>query len=164
MSIQVLALRLMRLHRVKKTESMHRFVHKGHSLTLGRDLHQFTQLDKDDILITLDFDHSKRQIPGTKQGLATETFKDLRSTFTPEQVQTEAKRCLGCGTSVVDPNKCIGCGLCTTKCEFDAIKLTRDIPEGSNMVRSEDKLKVILPYACKKDRLRFYVIRRNKDA
>lgn len=131
-------------------ESMHRFVHKGHSLTLGRDLHQFTQLDKDDILITLDFDHSKRQIPGTKQGLATETFKDLRSTFTPEQVQTEAKRCLGCGTSVVDPNKCIGCGLCTTKCEFDAIKLTRDIPEGSNMVRSEDKLKVILPYAAKR--------------
>ena len=55
---------------------------------------QFTQLDKDDILITLDFDHSKRQITGTKQGLATETFKDLRSTFTPEQVQTEAKRCL----------------------------------------------------------------------
>ena len=131
-------------------ESMHRYVHKGHSLTLGRDLHQFTQLDKDDILITLDFDHSKRQIPGTKQGLATETFKDLRSTFTPEQVQTEAKRCLGCGTSVVDPNKCIGCGLCTTKCEFDAIKLTRDIPEGSNMVRSEDKMKFILPYAAKR--------------
>ena len=131
-------------------ESMHRYVHKGHSLTLGRDLHQFTQLDKNNILITLDFDHSKRQIPGTKQGLATETFKDLRSTFTPEQVQTEAKRCLGCGTSVVDPNKCIGCGLCTTKCEFDAIKLTRDIPEGSNMVRSEDKLKVILPYAAKR--------------
>ena len=131
-------------------ESMHRYVHKGHSLTLGRDLHQFTQLDKDDILITLDFDHSKRQIPGTKQGLATETFRDLRSTFTSEQVQTEAKRCLGCGTSVVDPNKCVGCGLCTTKCEFDAIKLTRDIPEGSNMVRSEDKLKVILPYAAKR--------------
>lgn len=34
--------------------------------------------------------------------------------------------------------------------EFDAIKLTRDIPEGSNMVRSEDKLKVILPYAAKR--------------
>lgn len=67
----------------------------------------------------------------------TETFKELRSTFTPEQVQTEAKRCLGCG-------------LCTTKCEFDAIKLTRDIPEGSNMVRSEDKMKVILPYGAKR--------------
>ena len=116
---------------------MHRYVHKGHSLTLGRDLHQFTQLDKNNILITLDFNHSKRQIPGTKQGLATETFKDLRSKFTPEQVQTEAKRCLGCG-------------LCTTQCEFDAIKLTRDIPEGSNMVRSEDKMKVILPYAAKR--------------
>lgn len=50
----------------------------------------------------------------------------------------------------MDPNKCIGCGLCTTKCEFDAIKLTRDIPEGSNMVRSEDKLKAILPYAAKR--------------
>lgn len=36
------------------------------------------------------------------------------------------------------------------KSEFDAIKLTRDIPEGSNMVRSEDKLKVILPYAAKR--------------
>ena len=116
---------------------MHRYVHKGHSFTLGRDLHQFTQFDKDDILITLDFDHSKRQIPGTKQGFATETFKDLRSTFTEEQVKIEA-------------NRCLGCGLCTTKCEFDAIKLTRDIPEGSNMVRSEDKLKVILPYAAKR--------------
>ena len=50
----------------------------------------------------------------------------------------------------INYNKCIGCGLCTTQCEFDAIKLTRDIPEGSNMVRSEDKMKVILPYAAKR--------------
>lgn len=131
-------------------ESMHRYVHKGHSLTLGRDLHQFIELDKNNVLIDVDFDHASRQVPGTKQGIAKETFKDLRSTFTPEQVQIEAKRCLGCGASVVDTNKCIGCGLCTTQCEFDAIKLTRDIPDGARMVKAEDKLKAILPYAAKR--------------
>ena len=131
-------------------ESMHRYVHKGHSLTLGRDLHQFIELDKNNVLIDVDFDHASRQVPGTKQGIAKETFKDLRSAFTPEQVQIEAKRCLGCGASVVDTNKCIGCGLCTTQCEFDAIKLTRDIPDGARMVKAEDKLKAILPYAAKR--------------
>ena len=39
--------------------------------------------------------------------------------FTEEQVKAETARCLGCGASVVDPNKCIGCGICTTKCEFE---------------------------------------------
>ena len=62
----------------------------------------------------------------------------------------EANRCLGCGATVVDPNKCIGCGICTTKCEFDAIHLNRDIPAASNMHRSEDKMKVILPYMLKR--------------
>ena len=131
-------------------ESMHRYVHKGHSLTLGRDLHQFIELDKENVLIDIDFDHAKRQIPGKKQGVAKETFEDLRSTFTPEQVQIEAHRCLGCGASIVDTNKCIGCGLCTTHCEFDAIHLTRDIPDGARMVKAEDKLKAILPYAAKR--------------
>lgn len=28
--------------------------------------------------------------------------------------------------SVVDTNRCIGCGVCTTRCEFDAIHLRRD--------------------------------------
>ena len=46
-------------------------------------------------------------------------------------------------------NKCIGCGVCTTKCEFDAIHLYRDFPEASKMVPSEDKLKYILPYGAK---------------
>lgn len=131
-------------------ESMHRFVHKGHSLTLGRDLHLFNELDKNDVLIDIDFDHAKRQIPGRKQKLKDDPFSDLRSTFTEEQVQKEASRCLGCGASIVDTNKCIGCGLCTTKCEFDAIHLTRDIPDGAKMYKAEDKMKAILPYAAKR--------------
>ena len=46
-------------------------------------------------------------------------------------------------------HKCIGCGLCTTRCEFDAIHLRRDNPECSTMVASEDKLKKIFPNAAK---------------
>ena len=58
--------------------------------------------------------------------------------------------CLGCGASVVDLNRCIGCGLCTTRCEFDAIHLTRDLPHASDMVRCEDKLPKVLKYAIKR--------------
>ena len=130
-------------------ESIHRFVHEGHSLTLGRDLRQFVELDKDSVVVE-EFDNAKRQIPGKKAGVAKESFRDLRSTFTEEQVKTEAARCLGCGATIVDENKCIGCGLCTTRCEFDAIHLSRDLPEMSTMRKAEDKLKGILPYAFKR--------------
>ena len=65
-------------------------------------------------------------------------------------MRAETARCLGCGVSVVDPNKCIGCGLCTTKCGFDAIHLHRDIPEASTMVKSEKKIGKLLPYAAKR--------------
>lgn len=130
-------------------ESIHRFVHEGHSLTLGRDLRQFVELNKDSVVIE-EFDNAKRQIPGRKAGIARESFRDLRSTFTEEQVKTEAARCLGCGATIVDENKCIGCGLCTTRCEFDAIHLSRDLPEMSTMRKAEDKLKGILPYAVKR--------------
>ncbi len=54
------------------------------------------------------------------------TFKDLRGTFTQEQIEMETKRCLGCGATVVDPYLCVGCGACTTKCKFDAISLVRE--------------------------------------
>lgn len=130
-------------------ESIHRFVHKGQSLTLGRDLRQFIELDKDNLALE-SFDNAKRQIPGKKAGVSKDTFRDLRATFTEEQVKAEANRCLGCGASVVDENKCIGCGLCTTRCEFDAIHLSRDLPECSNMIPAEDKLKAILPYQAKR--------------
>ena len=138
--------------------SIHRFVHKGHSLTLARDLRHFIELDKNNLDIE-EYDNAKRQRPGRKSGDATSTYRDLREIFTEEQLKTEASRCLGCGATVVDPNKCIGCGLCTTKCEFDAIHLSIDLPDASRMTKSEDKLKKILPYMIKRE----IKIKFNKD-
>ncbi|MBR5409716.1 MAG: FAD-dependent oxidoreductase [Clostridia bacterium] len=129
-------------------ESMHRSVHPGQSQRVGRDLREFKELNKDEIVVE-SFDNAKRQIPGHKPGKATETFDDLRLPLTEEQVKVEAARCLGCGATVVDINRCIGCGLCTTRCEFDAIHLSRDLPDASNMIRCEDKLPVVGKYAIK---------------
>ena len=131
--------------------SIHRFVHPGNSLTIGRDLRTFNELDRDDIHVE-SYDNAKRQVPGMKPGDAAKTYKDLRLTLTEEQVRAEANRCLKCGATTVDVNKCIGCGLCTTRCEFDAIHLERDIPAASKMyIGEEGKIKAILPYALKRE-------------
>ena len=129
---------------------MHRFVHEGQSLTIARDLREFKELDKDNILVET-FDNAKRQIPGKKLMTDISKFADMRLPLTEEQVKIEAGRCLGCGASVVDINRCIGCGLCTTRCEFDAIHLSRDLPDASNMVRCEDKMGKVLSYAAKRE-------------
>lgn len=140
--------------------SIHRFVHPGQSLTIGRNLRQFSELDKDNLQLDPEtFDNAKRQAPGRKSPDGNNNFRDLRSTFTEEQVRAEAGRCLGCGATVVDPNKCIGCGVCTTKCEFDAIHLSRDLPEASRMYKAEDKMKAILPYILKRE---IRIIRKGK--
>ena len=130
-------------------DSINRFVHPGNSLTISRDRRNFVELNKDDILVET-FDNAKRQIPGKKAGIATETYEDLRLCLTPEQVQTEAARCLGCGATTVDENRCIGCGLCTTRCEFDAIHLERTHPDASTMVSAEKKFSKIAPYVLKR--------------
>ncbi len=129
--------------------SINRFVHPGQSLTIGRDLKQFIELDRDDIRID-SYDNAPRQTPGLKSGKASETFSDLRLPLTEEQVKAEANRCLKCGATVVDLNQCVGCGLCTTRCEFDAIHLTRDIPEASQMHTAEEMMKCVGPYALKR--------------
>lgn len=131
-------------------ESMHRFVHKGHSLTLARiNRGSFVELNKDDVVIPLSFDNSARQLNERIPANFKSSVCDVK-TFTEEQVKKEAARCLGCGAAEVDENKCIGCGLCTTRCEFDAIRLSRDLPEASTMRTAEEKLKYILPYAAKR--------------
>ncbi len=132
-------------------ESLHRYVHPGQSLTLARNLRQFYELDKDNVVFAAgSFDSYSRQVPGQDAAKA-KSFMDDRLTFTEEQVKKEASRCLGCGAAEVDENQCIGCGLCTTRCEFDAIHLSRDLPEASRMVKAEDKMKAILPYMLKRE-------------
>ena len=128
--------------------SIHRYVQPHSSLTIGRDPNYYKELDKDDILVE-NYDNTGRQHPGMKPGADKKSFRDYKLTFTEEQVKKETARCLGCGASIVDYNQCIGCGICTTKCEFDAIHLRRDLPDCSNMRKSEDKLKYILPYGAK---------------
>ena len=134
----------------KAAKSMHRFVHPGQSLTIARDLREFTELNKDNIVVE-SYDTAKRSVPGKKHIDPVTTFEDTRLPLTDEQVRTEARRCLGCGATIVDENRCIGCGLCTTRCEFDAIHLHRELPHASDMVRTEDKFKKIGPYAAQRE-------------
>ena len=130
-------------------ESIHRFVNDGQDLLIGRNLREFYELDKDSIVVGVDcFDRPARQ-PVLHDASKARSFEHDRLTFTEEQVKAEASRCLGCGVSVVDQNKCIGCGLCTTRCMFDAIHLQRDMPEATNMVACEDRVKALLPYVAK---------------
>lgn len=125
--------------------SLHRYVHENCTLTIGRNRRDFVELDKNNISVD-SYDTSKRRIPAKADEKAqAATFRDLSHSLTEEQVKAETSRCLSCGASVVDPNKCIGCGVCTTKCVFDAIHLHREIPGASVMRASEDKLKYILP-------------------
>lgn len=129
--------------------TIHRFVQPHSSLTIGRNRRDFIELDKDDIYVE-SYDNSSRQIPGKDKNINhKKSFRDASVGFTEEQVKAEVARCLGCGASIVDTNKCIGCGVCTTKCEFDAIKLHRELPECSTMRTSEEKLKYVLGYGAK---------------
>ena len=127
-------------------ESLHRYVQHGH-MTIGRNRRDFIELDKDDILVE-SYDNGSRQVEGyeAKENL----FSEYMVTLTEEQVRKETARCLSCGASVVDENRCIGCGICTTKCGFDAIHLYRDNPDASIMRTSEDKFSGILPYMLKR--------------
>ena len=105
--------------------SIHRFVHEGQSLTIGRVKKDYAEFDKSEASLS-GFDRAPRQ--KAVDGSAAEskkTFSDLRGTLTEEQILKETERCLGCGATVVDVAACVGCGICTTKCKFDAISLTR---------------------------------------
>lgn len=105
--------------------SIHRYVHTGQSLIIGRDRKEYHSLDKTETIFD-GYDTLPRQkarhVDGEK---SQKTFRDLRGTFTEEQIKKETERCLGCGATVVDEFLCVGCGQCTTKCKFDAISLVR---------------------------------------
>lgn len=129
-------------------DSLARYVRPNASLTIGRDRRNYTPLNKDDLTYP-QYDVSERQIA---EDINNETlgFKETVGTLTEQQVKIESSRCLSCGASIVDPHKCIGCGLCTTKCQFDAIHLERTNPECTNMRKAEDKIGGILKYQIKR--------------
>ena len=105
--------------------SIHRYVHPGQSLVIGRDRKDYKSFDKENLLLE-GYDNIPRQRTNHVDGKkAKGTFKDLRLTFTEDQVKKETERCLSCGATVVDEFLCVGCGACTTKCKFDAISLVR---------------------------------------
>lgn len=103
--------------------SIHRYVH-GDNLTISRE-REYKAFDKENLIFD-GYDHTSRQtVPHVEGAKSKETFKDLRTTFTEEQIKKETNRCLGCGAVVIDQYQCVGCGVCTTKCKFDAISLIR---------------------------------------
>ena len=131
--------------------SLHRFVNEGQSLTIHRNTRHFTALNKDDIVLPVDaYKKPGRAVKGVDPSKV-RTMRDERLIFTEEQIKSEASRCLSCGRSVVDTNKCLGCGMCTVQCKFDAIHLVRNMGDAySKMIPAEDKFKAIGAYSAKR--------------
>ena len=107
--------------------SIHRYVHPGQSQVIGRDHRDYKAMNPATAGVAIDgFDTAPRQqASGGSAKDAEKPFRDLRGTLTEEQLKTETRRCLDCGTAVVDESLCVGCGICTTKCKFDAIRLEK---------------------------------------
>ena len=117
--------------------SIHRFVQPGSTLTIGRNQRRYTALDRDDVVLE-SYDNASREVAHVdREREKAAPFSEYVETFTEEQVRAETARCLGCG-------------LCTTKCAFDAIHLDRDRPECSTMVKYEQKLPSLGKYALKR--------------
>ncbi|NCC87196.1 MAG: FAD-dependent oxidoreductase, partial [Clostridia bacterium] len=123
--------------------SIHRFVHKGQSLVFGRDNREYYCLDKKNVVFE-GYDNTSRQRPASipDKSKDKDAFRDARGTLSEEQMKKEAERCLGCGATVVNEFMCVGCGQCTTKCKFDAIKLVKKY-DGEGVTLNELKPFVI---------------------
>lgn len=126
--------------------SMHRFVHEGQSLTIGRNRRIYTELDKDNAIVE-NYDNTPRQVPHINEAERM-SYDDDRLPFTEEQLKKETARCLGCGVAIVDQNKCLGCGICTTKCKFEAISLEKKFDRPP--VSVEQRMNKVIPYALKR--------------
>ncbi len=109
--------------------SIHRYVHPGQSLVFGRDRREYQALDKTNVVFE-GYDNLPRQTAHHTGGVdSKKSFRDLRGTFTEEQLRKETERCLSCGATIVDEHQCVGCGICLTKCKFDAVTLQKKYNE-----------------------------------
>ncbi len=128
--------------------SIHRFVQPGQDLRFGRSRRNYIELDKSAAVIN-SYDNTPRQRVSEVRGAeAMNSFRDMRGTFTEDQMKKESERCLGCGATVVDEYMCVGCGMCVTKCKFDAIHLERRYDgEGVEFLGIK---KVIVPHVLKR--------------
>ncbi|MBO5544556.1 MAG: FAD-dependent oxidoreductase [Oscillospiraceae bacterium] len=130
--------------------SIHRFVQPGQSLTIARNLRQFKELDKNSAMVPLAKAHAPQRQANPNNEEKTRTMHDNRVGLTEEQVKLEASRCLSCGATVVDEKKCIGCGICTTRCKFDAIHLNRTHPEFANYINGDYSKQALIKHGIKR--------------
>lgn len=128
--------------------SIHRFVQRGQSLVFGRNMKSFSIFDKS----KLDFagyDKVKRERTQPKHiDNIVGNFSDPRGIMTEEQIKTETSRCLSCGISISDEFMCVGCGACTTRCKFEAIRLEKKYNEVG--VDFPDLKPIIMKHAIKR--------------
>lgn len=73
-------------------ESLHRYVHKGADMKIGRNRRDFIMLDKDNISVS-GYDHAGRQEAGMDESIPKHSFRDAHKTLTAEQVKIETARC-----------------------------------------------------------------------
>ena len=128
-------------------DALARHVRPNAHPTIAFNHRGFQMLNKEDLKL-VGYDEAGRQEEKMDESIDHKmSFKDAHGTLTEEQVKIETSRCLSCGAAWVDPNKCIGCGICTTKCKFDAIHLLRDHPKHSTMRKAENKVTGLAAYA-----------------
>lgn len=103
--------------------SMHRAAHKGQDLYIGRVQREYQALNFDDVDLG---GYDSKERTQVKHRKVEDKFDDHRETFTEEDMLKETERCLGCGASKVNTWMCVGCGMCTTRCKFEAISLDKE--------------------------------------
>lgn len=105
--------------------SIHRFVNRGQSLVYGRNNKIFVAVDKDHVDFSGYDTVSRERVYTVHAENLSNNFVDPRGILTEDQIKIETMRCLSCGISVVDAFMCVGCGACTTRCKFEAIKMDK---------------------------------------
>ena len=114
--------------------SIHRYVHEGQDLMLGRDHMDYKGLNRKTAVIDPQAfsDAPRQKAERTAAKGKNASWRDTRGVLTEEQAKAEAGRCLGCGVAMVDEYMCVGCAICTTHCKFGAIRMEK-ISDADNM-------------------------------